>query len=417
VLKSFERKSYALSAAKRSHFHAFFFHQFLSININLFDITRGHSSVGRAPALHVGSAGFDSQCLQMIFDIKRFFVSDITPITKNKVDKNSHEIVMLKKIEISKGFFDVMPTEYHKVFKTLTRQEFSKIRKEFAKIPLIYLWRNKETKHCYVGSSINFGNRLYGYICISNISRNNNIIYKAIEKYSHTAFELYILETHIGINKNDLLLQEDYWTFLVNPSYNVKRKKYFVLNEILYKMPQLNASAYGKIVKILAERDSLLEYIGTKPTYKPVFLFEKKTQRLVHYFYRTDLLCDFINKSRDYVKARLNKNVTITVKNMECYIQSLDVFVKPTQPFYGTLEASHNKKVYCFYAEDNKDLCIKKGQLVKEFINVKSFLEYTGKSKGGYYMSCIDKPKVFEFIKDNMKHYWYIQKVPSFIKH
>nr|QJS52063.1 putative GIY-YIG endonuclease [Stigeoclonium helveticum] len=236
-----------------------------------------------------------------LFNVNRFFVNHKTPITKNKVDKNSHKITMVTKIVTSIGLPDLMPTKYYKVFKTLTKQEFSQIRKEFKGIPLIYLWKNKETKHCYVGSSINFGKRLFGYTCVSNISRNNNIIYKAIEKYHHKAFELYILEKHTEINRANLLLREDYWTFLVNPSYNVKRKKYFILNNILYKMPVLDANAYALTVKILAEKKSLLKEIETKPSHKPIFLFEKKTECLVYYLYRTDLLCDLIGQSHQYI--------------------------------------------------------------------------------------------------------------------
>lgn len=69
-----------------------------------------------------------------IFDVKRFFVSDIISITKNKIDKNSHKIYMLKKIVTSNGLIDVMPTKYYKVFKTLTRKELSQIHKEFKKV-------------------------------------------------------------------------------------------------------------------------------------------------------------------------------------------------------------------------------------------------------------------------------------------
>jgi hypothetical protein len=91
---------------------------------------------------------------------------------------------------------------------------------------------------------------------------------------------------------------------------------------------------------------------------------------------RIDLLCNLISQSCQYVKVRLDRDTTITVKGLECYILSLDTFIKPIQPFYGTLDSRHNKKVYCFYAEDNNDLGIKKAQFVKE---------YTGISKGIYY--------------------------------
>jgi hypothetical protein len=251
--------------------------------------------------------------------------------------KKNHEIVTLKKTEQEKvflkgslssnGLLDVMPTEYYKAFKTLTAQELSKIRKEFAKTPLIYLWRHKKTKHCYeresvaftfsLGSSINFSNRLYGYTCVSSISRSNCIIHKAIDKYNYTAFELYILERHTDINKTDLVLREDYWTFLVNPSYNVKRKKYFILNDILYKMPELNANTYTAMVQSLVEKESVFKNRKVKSNYKPLFLFEKNTKSLLYYFYRTDLLCDFISKNRDYVKSRLDKHTTITVNHVE----------------------------------------------------------------------------------------------------
>jgi hypothetical protein len=53
--------------------------------------------------------------------------------------------------------------------------------------------------------------------------------------------------------------------------------------------------------------------------------------------------------------------------------------------------------------------------LVKEFTNVKSFLEYTGKTMGSYYLSCIDKPKVFEFFKHNIKYGWFIQRTSDLI--
>jgi group I intron endonuclease len=351
----------------------------------------------------------------LFFNIKRSFVTHITLGSKHTVDKSNHKLVMIEKTVTYDGLPDFVPTKYYKIFNTLTKQEFSKIRKEFQKVSLIYLWRNKETNHCYIGSSINFGNRLYAYTCISNISRSNSIIYKAIEKYSHKAFELYILEKHIDINQEDLLLREDYWIFLVNPSYNINRKKYIVLNNILYKMPVLDVNAYAQIAKILAEKQSLLKN-KTKSNYKPVFLFEKNTERLIHYFYRTDQFCDFIGKNRDYVRSRLDKNTTITVNGLECYMQSLDTFVKPTKPFYGTANnRKNNQKVYCFSVEHTGDQCEKTAKLVKQFINVKSFLKYTGKSKGSYYISCLDKPKPFEFIQNNIKHRWYIQRTPDFI--
>lgn len=107
-------------------------------------------------------------------------------------------------------------------------------------------------------------------------------------------------------------------------------------------MPELNANAYVEMVKTFEK--SLFKNRETKSNYKPVFLFEKKTECL---------LCDLISKNRHYVRERLDRDVTITVNDLECYIQSSDTFIKP-------FSIGYNQKGYCFYVKDNKDLGVKK---------------------------------------------------------
>jgi len=88
----------------------------------------------------------------------------------------------------------------------------------------IYLWTNIITQDIYVGSSIDLGLRFRDYFkisYISNPSRSNSIIHRALIKYGYSNFQLEILE-YCDINM--CIEREQYYLDLLNPKYNILKK-------------------------------------------------------------------------------------------------------------------------------------------------------------------------------------------------
>jgi len=82
----------------------------------------------------------------------------------------------------------------------------------------IYLWVNQTNGHFYVGSTLNFYNRMAGYFSLSGAT---GIIYKALVKYGFECFTL-VLFIIPNISKEETLQLEqrilDGW----NPEYNIQ---------------------------------------------------------------------------------------------------------------------------------------------------------------------------------------------------
>jgi group I intron endonuclease len=88
--------------------------------------------------------------------------------------------------------------------------------------PGVYLWHNKITDKCYVGSSINLYKRVSRYFqlgYLNYVTHKNLPIVRAICKYKMENFTLVILDyTSTNLNKS-----EQYFIDLLNPAYNVMK--------------------------------------------------------------------------------------------------------------------------------------------------------------------------------------------------
>jgi group I intron endonuclease len=82
----------------------------------------------------------------------------------------------------------------------------------------IYLWLNNENDKYYIGSAINLKNRLYIYYNSQKLINENYRIQRAIIKYTHSKFSLYILEY---CDIKDLIKREQYYIDLLTPPYNI----------------------------------------------------------------------------------------------------------------------------------------------------------------------------------------------------
>jgi group I intron endonuclease len=83
----------------------------------------------------------------------------------------------------------------------------------------VYRWINNETDHIYIGSSINFSNRLrlyYNYDFISDKSKS--MINNALVKHGYSKFSLEILEY---CDASLVLEREQHYLDTLNPKYNI----------------------------------------------------------------------------------------------------------------------------------------------------------------------------------------------------
>jgi len=99
--------------------------------------------------------------------------------------------------------------------------EYQKVEmlKELKNISGIYLWYNNITDNYYIGSANNLSNRLSRYYRPSELTRiKGSLIHKALLKYGHKSFSVYILEI---CKYNELISREQYYFNLLKPIYNI----------------------------------------------------------------------------------------------------------------------------------------------------------------------------------------------------
>lgn len=85
----------------------------------------------------------------------------------------------------------------------------------------IYMWKNNINEKFYIGSSNNLKRRFISYYDVNSLRKENGmLINKALLKYGHSAFTLYILEY---CKVEDLLIREQYYFDTFKPTYNICR--------------------------------------------------------------------------------------------------------------------------------------------------------------------------------------------------
>lgn len=86
---------------------------------------------------------------------------------------------------------------------------------------VIYRFINNVNNKTYVGSSINFTNRLYKYFSVKHLTKSKLPIIQALLKYGYSNFSLEILEY---CTKDNLIEREQYFLYLLKPEYNILEK-------------------------------------------------------------------------------------------------------------------------------------------------------------------------------------------------
>lgn len=83
----------------------------------------------------------------------------------------------------------------------------------------IYRGVNNKNGKSYVGSSVDLSKRLYKYYSLAHImvQSKHSIICKSLVKYGHGNFRFEILEY---CNKEEVLIREQYYLYLLKPEYN-----------------------------------------------------------------------------------------------------------------------------------------------------------------------------------------------------
>jgi len=82
----------------------------------------------------------------------------------------------------------------------------------------IYLWLNTINDKYYIGSAKDLRNRLGRYYSPKELASSNNLIHRAIIKYKHQNFSLFILEY---CNLEDLITREQFYLDNLTPPYNI----------------------------------------------------------------------------------------------------------------------------------------------------------------------------------------------------
>lgn len=116
---------------------------------------------------------------------------------------------LLTKVEVTYSNVDIKKTQ---------------IVKENSNKSGIYLWSNLISGKTYVGSSINLSRRFKSYFTYSHISnptRSNSLIHRALLKYGYSNFQLEILEY---CDPTLCLEREQYYLELLLPEYNILTK-------------------------------------------------------------------------------------------------------------------------------------------------------------------------------------------------
>lgn len=83
---------------------------------------------------------------------------------------------------------------------------------------MVYRWINNLNKKTYIGSSVNFGSRLYKYYSVKHLKEHNTPIHNALLKYGHSNFSLEILEI---CERDNSVLREQFYFDLLKPEYNI----------------------------------------------------------------------------------------------------------------------------------------------------------------------------------------------------
>lgn len=99
----------------------------------------------------------------------------------------------------------------------------------------VYRFTNKITGDTYIGSAVNLSRRFREYFSLNflnkEVLKNKSIIYRALLKYGYINFSLEILEY---TDKSSVLVREQYYLDVLNPSYNICK---------------VAGSSYGRITK------------------------------------------------------------------------------------------------------------------------------------------------------------------------
>jgi len=93
----------------------------------------------------------------------------------------------------------------------------------------IYLWYNNVNNNYYIGSAINLKMRMSSYFNPNYLVKDNFKIQRALIKYGHDKFSLYILEY---TSSNDLVTREQYFINTLSPYYNILKIAYSSLGFI-----------------------------------------------------------------------------------------------------------------------------------------------------------------------------------------
>lgn len=101
-------------------------------------------------------------------------------------------------------------------------EDRKKIYKDLENKCGIYLWTNVLSNKKYVGSSVNLTGRFKNYFnrafLVSEITRNNSYIYRALLKHGYSNFRLDILEL---CNKSNVIEREQFFLNNLELEYNI----------------------------------------------------------------------------------------------------------------------------------------------------------------------------------------------------
>lgn len=96
--------------------------------------------------------------------------------------------------------------------------EKDKIFKDNRNKAVVYRWVNNINKKTYIGSSVNFTERLYKYYSVKHLMKHKTAIHNALLKYGYSNFTLEILEYCEGVNP---ISREQFYLDLLKPEYNI----------------------------------------------------------------------------------------------------------------------------------------------------------------------------------------------------
>lgn len=82
----------------------------------------------------------------------------------------------------------------------------------------LYLWECQLNGKYYIGSAKNLTNRLARYFSPKELANTDNLIQRALIKYGHENFSLYILEY---TDVKNLIEREQYYIDMLSPQYNI----------------------------------------------------------------------------------------------------------------------------------------------------------------------------------------------------